>query len=409
MQDKHVLLGIGGGIAAYKTPDLVRKLLAKGYDVIPILTNAGSKFVTSHALTAVSGNRVRNDLWDEEAERAMGHIELGRWADVLLVAPATADLIARLANGLADDLLTTVRLATQAQVIVAPAMNQAMWLHETTQRNVGQLKADGVKLIGPEYGTQACGDVGPGRMSDPESIVSSIESMFNDSLCMHGLKVLVSAGPTREAIDPVRYISNSSSGRQGFAVAQAAQRAGAKVTIVSGPVDLATPSGIERVDVESALQMKDAVMSRVTDCDIFFSVAAVSDYRPLSTHSQKIKKSVQDETGLELALEQTDDILQLVGNLNERPFVVGFAAETHNVLEFGREKLQRKNIDAIVINDVSDKSIGFESLDNEVTILSKQGECTLPKQSKDDIAREIISTIAALRSSSKLVSPFVSQ
>ncbi len=397
MQNKHILLGIGGGIAAYKTPDLIRKLVDKGHQVIPVLTEAGSKFVTSRTLAAVSNNRVRQDLWDEEAERSMGHIELGRWADVLLIAPATADLIARMASGQANDLLTTVHLATQAQVVVAPAMNQAMWLHMATQRNISQLKADGVQVIGPEHGDQACGDVGPGRMTEPASIIEQLDDLFAEERSLAGLKVLVTTGPTREAIDPVRYISNSSSGRQGLAIAKAAHHQGAAVTLICGPIDLQVPDGIERIDVRSADEMKDSVMSRIDQSDIFFSVAAVSDYRPAAQSPTKIKKHVQDSEEMTLELVQTDDILQLVSNLESRPFTVGFAAETNNVLEFGREKLQRKNLDAIVINDVSNESIGFESENNAVTVVTRHGEFSLPMQSKDDIARRVVAAIAAIR------------
>ena len=397
MQNKHILLGIGGGIAAYKTPDLIRKLVDKGHQVIPVLTDAGSKFVTSQTLTAVSNNRVRQDLWDEEAERSMGHIELGRWADVLLIAPATADLIARMAGGHANDLLTTVHLATQAPVVVAPAMNQAMWLHMATQRNISQLKADGVHVIGPEHGDQACGDVGPGRMTEPSSIVEQLNDMFAEESSLAGLKVLVTTGPTREAIDPVRYISNSSSGRQGLAIAKAAHHHGATVTLICGPMDLPTPSEIERVNVQTAAEMKDAVMAKIAQSDIFFSVAAVSDYRPAVQSPTKIKKHAQDSDSMTLQLEQTDDILQMVTSLESRPFTVGFAAETNNVLEFGREKLQRKNLDAIVINDVSNASIGFESENNAVTVVTRHGEFNLPMQSKDDIARRVVAAIAAIR------------
>lgn len=398
MRNQHILLGIGGGIAAYKTPELIRKLVERGHEVIPILTDAGSKFVTSQTLAAVSKTRVRNDLWDEEAERSMGHIELGRWADVLIIAPATADLIARMASGQADDLLTTVHLATQAHVVVVPAMNQAMWLHQATQRNITQLRADGVRVIGPEHGDQACGDIGPGRMTEPSSIVAQLENMLSDERMLMGLNVLVTAGPTREAIDPVRFISNSSSGRQGLAIAKAAQHQGAAVTLICGPIGLPTPEGIDRIDVQTADEMKNAVMEKIDQSDIFFSVAAVSDYRPVARQPTKIKKNTDETSGMTLELEQTDDILQLVSNLDSPPFTVGFAAETHNVLDFGREKLQRKNLDAIVVNDVSNSSIGFDSEDNEVTVITRHGECKLPMQSKDDIARRVVTTIAEIRS-----------
>ena len=397
MQNLRILLGVGGGIAAYKTPDLVRKFVAKGCDVTVVLTEAGSKFVTTHTLSAVSGNQVRNDLWDEQAERAMGHIELARWANLLVVAPGTADLLARFAHGHANDLLSTVYLATDAPVVIAPAMNQAMWLHKATQRNISRLQEDGIEFIGPEIGDQACGDFGPGRMSEPDSIVEFSESLLSRSQCMQGLNVVVTAGPTREPVDPVRFLSNYSSGRQGYALARAARQAGAKVTLISGPVALDAAAGIKRIDVQSASDMKNAVLSAMPNCDVFFSVAAVADYRPISQRNQKIKKNSECSEKLTLELEETDDILACVSKTSNRPFVVGFAAETHKTIEFGREKLLRKNLDAIVVNDVSDTTIGFESTENEVTILHPQGQCTLPKQSKDKIAQQLISRIASLR------------
>ncbi|MCY3884368.1 MAG: bifunctional phosphopantothenoylcysteine decarboxylase/phosphopantothenate--cysteine ligase CoaBC [Gammaproteobacteria bacterium] len=398
----RIVLGVGGGIAAYKTPDLVRKLITKGCEVTVVLTEAGSKFVTTHTLSAVSGNQVRNELWDEQAERAMGHIELARWADLLLLAPATADLLARLASGHANDLLSTVYLATTAPVVAAPAMNQAMWVHKATQRNVDQLHRDGIEFVGPEVGDQACGDVGPGRMSEPESIVEFIEASYNQPKCMDGLKVLITAGPTREPIDPVRFVSNYSSGRQGFALARAAHRAGADVTLVSGPVSIQRPEGVSLIEVQTASDMKNAVMSDISNYDVFFSVAAVADYRPVSTKGKKIKRHLECSGKLVLDLEETDDILRSVTQLSSRPFVVGFAAETHNTIEFGREKLQRKGLDAIVVNDVSDPTIGFESTENEVTLLYPHGKCAFQKQSKDKIAQSIISTIASLRKSQSI-------
>ncbi|MXW55109.1 MAG: bifunctional phosphopantothenoylcysteine decarboxylase/phosphopantothenate--cysteine ligase CoaBC [Gammaproteobacteria bacterium] len=397
MQQVQVVLGVGGGIAAYKSPDLVRKFIARGRDVTVVLTDAGSKFVTTHTLSAVSGNQVRNDLWDEQAERAMGHIELARWANLLVIAPGTADLLARLAHGHANDLLSTVYLATEAPVVIAPAMNQAMWRHKANQRNIGRLREDGVEFVGPEFGDQACGDVGPGRMSEPESIVEFCESLLDQSQCMKGLNVVVTAGPTREALDPVRFVSNYSSGRQGFAVARAAKQAGANVTLISGPVALDAAPGIDRIDVQTASEMKNAVLSVISTCDVFFSVAAVADYRPVSRKTQKIKKHLECSGKLVLELEETDDILTCVNEMSDRPFVVGFAAETQKTIEYGREKLQRKSLDAIVINDVSDSTIGFESTENEVTILSPQGRCTLHKQSKDKIAQQIVTNIASLR------------
>ena len=397
MQNARILLGVGGGIAAYKTPDLVRKYVAKGYEVTVVLTEAGSKFVTTHTLSAVSGNQVRNDLWDEQAEQAMGHIELARWASLLVIAPGTADLLARLAHGHANDLLSTVYLATEAPVVIAPAMNQAMWLHKATQRNVNRLREDGIEFIGPEIGDQACGEFGPGRMSEPDSIADFSESLLSRSQCMKGLNVVVTAGPTREPIDPVRFLSNYSSGRQGYALARAAKLAGANVKLISGPVALETGPGIEKIDVQSASDMKNAVLSTMSECDVFFSVAAVADYRPVSRQHQKMKKHSECSGKLTLELEETDDIVACVSDTSNRPFVVGFAAETQNTIEYGREKLLRKNLDAIVVNDVSDSTIGFESTENEVTILHPKGQSTLQKQSKDKIAQQIISRVATLR------------
>ncbi|MYJ75520.1 MAG: bifunctional phosphopantothenoylcysteine decarboxylase/phosphopantothenate--cysteine ligase CoaBC, partial [Gammaproteobacteria bacterium] len=276
---RRILLGISGGIAAYKAPSLVRNLRVKGAEVVPVLTRNASKFVTETALQAVAGHRPRTDLWDAEAEASMGHIELARWADAVLIAPATADLVARMAHGIADDLLTTLCLATAAPVFVAPAMNVKMWEHAATQRNLERLRADGVTVLGPDDGEQACGEFGPGRMMAPEEIAETVSAAVGTPRVLAGTKVLVTAGPTREFLDPVRFISNRSSGRQGFAFAEAARNAGAEVTLVAGPVHLATPTGIERVDVVSAQEMKDAVTERAAGADIFVSVAAVADYR----------------------------------------------------------------------------------------------------------------------------------
>ncbi len=393
---QRILLGISGGIAAYKAPELVRLLLAQGAQVIPVLTANAHRFVTPTALQAVAGQRPRADLWDADAEAAMGHIELARWANAVVIAPATANLIARLAGGLADDLLTTACLATTAPVFLAPAMNTNMWQHAATRRNVERLRADGVTLLGPADGEQACGEVGPGRMLAPAQIADAVLAALATPRPLGGVKVLVSAGPTREFLDPVRFISNRSSGRQGFAVAEAARDAGAEVTLVAGPVSLPTPPGVDRVDVISAREMRDAVVARAGAADIFIAVAAVADYRPHLVAERKLKKAEQDCREVRVALRENDDIVAAIANSEPRPFVVGFAAETHNVLDYAREKRLRKGMDAIVVNDVSDSSIGFDSGDNAVTLIHDAGEVPLAKTSKPALARRLVGEIAAL-------------
>ena len=392
---KKVLLGVGGGIAAYKTPELARLLVQRGYEVQAVLTPTASQFVTSTSLQAVTNRRVRSDLWDEEAERSMSHIELARWADVVLIAPATASLMSRLSNGFAPDLLTTLYLATTAPTIIVPAMNHRMWLHKATQRHLHQLQDDGVLVVGPDVGDQACGEFGPGRMSSPLDIADFVESQFSKPKPLRGKRVLVTAGPTREPIDPVRYISNSSSGRQGFALAEAAADAGAEVALISGPVHLETPRGVERIDVTTAAEMKYEVMQRAEGVDVFFSVAAVADYRAAEPATSKIKRHLLRNDGdLSLALAETDDIVKAVAQLEDGPYVVGFAAETNNVLEFGKEKRIRKKLDAIVINDVSDREIGFESTENAVTIVTESEDIALAKAPKPIIAQQIVDVIA---------------
>ena len=392
---KKVLLGVGGGIAAYKTPELARLLVQRGYEVQAVLTPTASQFVTSTALQAVTNRRVRSDLWDEEAERSMSHIELARWADVVLIAPATASLMSRLSNGFAPDLLTTLYLATTTPTIIVPAMNHRMWLHKATQRHLHQLQDDGVLVVGPDVGDQACGEFGPGRMSSPLDIADFVESQFSKPKPLRGKRVLVTAGPTREPIDPVRYISNSSSGRQGFALAEAAADAGAEVALISGPVHLETPRGVERIDITTAAEMKYEVMQRAEGVDVFFSVAAVADYRAAEPATSKIKRHLERNNGdLSLALAETDDIVKAVAQLEDGPYVVGFAAETNNVLEFGKEKRIRKKLDAIVINDVSDREIGFESSENAVTIVTESEDIALAKAPKPIIAQQIVDVIA---------------
>lgn len=392
MAQPTVVLGIAGGIAAYKTPELIRQLKADGYRVVPVLTSAGAKFVTPTTLAAVSEETVRDSLWDDAAERSMGHIELARLADLLVIAPATADVMAKFALGIADDLVTTIYAATEAPTLIAPAMNQQMYQHQATQRNLTQLRADGVRIVGPNSGDQACGENGPGRMSEPAEIVEAVGELLTSSIGgpAEGLNILVTAGPTRERIDPVRFLTNSSSGRQGFAVAAAAQALGAEVTLVSGPVSLSTPNGVERIDVESTQEMHDVIHANLAECDILFAVAAVADYKPKTTNSEKIKKSVDAGNEWSLALEETVDVVQSVAKLSDRPLIVGFAAETNNVLEHAREKRIRKSLDVIVVNDVSDKEIGFDSEHNRMTLISGESEIDIPFATKDVVAKRIV-------------------
>ena len=402
MQGKRIVLGIGGGIAAYKTPALVRQLVAAGMDVIPVMTGSANHFVTATVLTTLSGHRVRDDLWDLEAERSMGHIELARWADTLLIAPATANLIARLANGLSNDLLTTLYLATTAPTVVAPAMNLEMWNHSATKRNIGVLKTDGVSIIGPDRGEQACGETGPGRMLEIKDIVSYLLGTTDPiDTPMTGLRVLVTAGPTRESIDPVRYITNSSSGKQGYAIAEAARDAGAIVTLVSGPVALPPPKGVQQINIISAAQMKSAVLDIANDIDIMFGVAAVADYRPSHSEPHKIRKMQQNGSSMSIELVENDDILASVAALSDPPYLVGFAAETQSLIKNAVQKRERKCLDAIVVNDVSDHSIGFDSDENEVTLLHAHGETTFDKSPKAEIASKLVAAISELYTSNR--------
>ena len=402
MQGKRIVLGIGGGIAAYKTPALVRQLVAAGMDVIPVMTGSANHFVTATVLTTLSGHRVRDDLWDLEAERSMGHIELARWTDTLLIAPATANLLARLANGLSNDLLTTLYLATTAPTVVAPAMNLEMWNHSATKRNIGVLKTDGVSIIGPDRGEQACGETGPGRMLEIKDIVSYLLGTTDPiDTPMTGLRVLVTAGPTRESIDPVRYITNSSSGKQGYAIAEAARDAGAIVTLVSGPVALPPPKGVQQINIISAAEMKSAVLDIANDIDIMFGVAAVADYRPSHSEPHKIRKMQQNGSSMSIELVENDDILASVATLSDPPYLVGFAAETQSLIKNAVQKRERKCLDAIVVNDVSDHSIGFDSDENEVTLLHAHGETTFDKSPKTEIASKLVAAISELYTSNR--------
>ncbi len=390
LNNRHIVLGITGGIAAYKAAELVRRLKERGALVHVVMTDAAREFITPLTLQALSGNPVHSSLLDPEAEAAMGHIELARWADLLLVAPASADFIAKLAHGQADDLLSTLWLACQSKKAIAPAMNQAMWADPATAANMDTLRARGIAIFGPGAGEQACGDVGLGRMLEPGELADLSESQF-DSRLLDGKRVLITAGPTREAIDPVRYISNHSSGKMGYALARAAADAGASVTLVSGPVALATPAGVERVDVESAQDMYDAVLARSAQSDLFIGCAAVADYRPATAVEQKIKKQADEMT---LTLVRNPDIISAVAASPDRPFTVGFAAETQDVLSYARDKLERKGLDAIIANDVSVAGIGFNSDQNEVTLVTAAGEEALPRMGKQQLADALIAHLA---------------
>jgi phosphopantothenoylcysteine decarboxylase / phosphopantothenate---cysteine ligase len=390
MNGKRILLGVTGGIAAYKSPDLVRRLRERGAEVQVVMTPAAGQFVTPLTFQAVSGRAVRSELWDPQAEAAMGHIELARWAQVVLVAPATADFLARLAAGQADDLLATLCLATEAPIAVAPAMNRVMWTNAATAANVATLARRGVQILGPAQGEQACGEVGEGRMLEPLAIAEQLETVLTVSGPLAGKRVLITAGPTRERIDPVRFISNRSSGKMGYAVAQAAREAGATVVLVSGPVNLATPPGVRRIDVESAAQMLAAVQKEVAGTDIFISTAAVADYKPAHPAEQKIKKTTDT---LDLSMERTVDVLATVAARPDRPFVVGFAAETENVEQNARLKLMRKNLDMIAANEVGHDK-GFDHEDNALLVLWRSGRQELGRAGKLVLARELVRLIA---------------
>jgi phosphopantothenoylcysteine decarboxylase/phosphopantothenate--cysteine ligase len=391
LAQRRILLGVSGGIAAYKSCELVRRLRDLGAEVRVVMTEGATHFVSATTFQALSGQPVRISLWDAEAEAAMGHIELARWAERILIAPASADLIARLAHGFANDLLTTVCLASAAPLYVAPAMNQQMWAHAAVQANVDTLRQRGVHLLGPASGDQACGDIGSGRMLEPLELREAIVASFGNAV-LRGRKVVVSAGPTYEDIDPVRFIGNRSSGRMGFAVAEAAVQAGAEVTLVAGPVSLATPPGVvRRIDVRSANQMRDAVVAATAHADIYIGAAAVGDYRPAEVADHKIKK--RDGAALELSLAENPDILGTLAAQTVRPFLVGFAAETHDVERYARDKLARKGLDMIAANQVGG-GLGFEAADNALTLYGPDGAIELPRASKSELARQLVAKIA---------------
>ena len=391
LQGKNILLGVTGGIAAYKTPEFVRRLKDHGADVRVVLSASATEFVSELSLQAVSGNPVATSLLDPAAELAMGHIELAKWADFVLIAPATANFIAKLSNGLADDLLTTICLATAAPIAIAPAMNQQMWHAKATQANIETLASREIIQYGPASGDQACGDVGFGRMLDvPELVQACIDTHVSSSEQINGQHWVITAGPTREPIDPVRYISNHSSGKMGFAIAQAAQRAGAKVTIISGPVNLSTPQGCDRIDVESALDMHEQALNLAQVADVFIACAAVADYRVAEIAEQKIKKSNEEKA---ISLVKNPDIVADVAKQINKPFTVGFAAETQDVASYAKGKLAKKNLDMIAANDVAKQGQGFNSEDNALTVFTHDQQFDLALASKTKIAEQLVELI----------------
>jgi len=399
LKNKRILLGVSGGIACYKSPDLVRRFRDRGCEVQVVMTQGAQQFVTPLTFQAVSGQPVRGELFDREAEAAMGHIELARWADAIVVAPATANFLARLSQGRADDLLTTLCLATEQPVCVAPSMNRVMWADAATTANMVTLTKRGIVLMGPADGDQACGETGSGRMLEPLDIVDAVADELERTRRqgpLSGVNVLITAGPTRERLDPVRYLTNRSSGKMGYAVADAAAAAGATVTLVSGPVNLDTPSDVTRVDVESAQQMYEAVHEHAGEAHVFISAAAVADFRPASVSGKKIKKSGEVET---LELEPCPDILASVAQLSAPPFTVGFAAETNDVKKYALGKLNAKKLDMIAANQVGDvescgEKLGFDSDTNALLVLTSDSEHELPTASKRDLAKDLIQLVA---------------
>ena len=417
LHNKNILLGITGGIAAYKCAELTRLLKKQGANIQVVMTPAAEAFVTPMTLQAVSGNPVRTHLLDTTAEAGMGHIELARWADLILIAPATADCIARLAHGFANDLLTTVCLATKAPIALAPAMNQAMWSNLVTQANVAKIALYPHFVIwGPGEGEQACGDTGVGRMLEPNEITQHAIELITEQeqlpqtqpKALHGKRIVITAGPTREAIDPVRYLSNESSGKMGYALAQAALNAGAQVTLISGPTQLLPPAGATVTHVISALEMHAASLEAAKDADIFIGAAAVADFRPSQYAAQKIKKGTEQHMHIELT--KNPDIIADVAKLTPRPWLVGFAAETRDLIGYATQKLQRKKLDMIIANDVSDKNIGFNSDSNAVTVLSQKAQSTevssitLAVDTKDKIAEQLLKVIAKASQNEPLIS-----
>lgn len=400
LNGKKILLGLTGGIAAYKSAGLCRELTKQGAIVRVVMTPGACEFITPLTMQALSGNDVHTSLLNTDAEAGMGHIELAKWPDLIVVAPATANFIAKYSAGLADDLLSTLLLASTAKVMIAPAMNQAMWLNPLTQKNLAQLQttlSSTLSVIEPDQGVQACGDNGPGRLPEPSVIVEKIAVFFQEissdlsPKLLQGKTVVITAGPTREAIDPVRYISNHSSGKMGYALAVACSNLGAKVNVISGPCHLPRQEGIQFTDVQSALEMHDKVHAAVDEhCDIFIACAAVADYRPVTVADQKIKKAKQNSTELVIKLEENPDIVASVAQRGDKPFTVGFAAETQNVTDYAKRKLQHKKLDMIVANDVSVAGQGFNSEFNQVTLITHDEEQVLALQEKQSLAEKIV-------------------
>ncbi|MEK4024169.1 MULTISPECIES: bifunctional phosphopantothenoylcysteine decarboxylase/phosphopantothenate--cysteine ligase CoaBC [unclassified Sporosarcina] len=393
INNKNVLLCVTGGIAVYKAVALVSKLSQAGANVKVVMTDSAKEFVQPLSFQVMSKNDVYFDTFDEKDSRVIAHIDLADWADLVLVAPATANVIGKLANGIADDMVTTILLATEADVWIAPAMNVHMYAHPAVVRNIGQLHSDGYRFIEPSEGFLACGYVGKGRLEEPERITELVSQHFTQGHYqpLKGKKVVITAGPTRERIDPVRYVSNFSSGKMGYAMAVAAQKLGAETVLISGPVELTVPSGVQIIHVESAADMYDAVLSQFDDASIVVKSAAVADYRPKSVHTQKMKKKAGDDV---LELERTTDILKSLGDRKEHQLLIGFAAETTDVIAYGQKKLESKNLDYIIVNDVTDPGGGFGSDTNVVTLLSREGEATpFTAMPKDQLAVRLFETI----------------
>lgn len=390
LSNKRIILGVTGGIAAYKSAEVVRRLQDRGAEVRVVMTPGAEEFLRPLTMQALSGHPVHTGLLDEKAEAGMGHIELARWADLLLIAPASADFIANMVHGRADSLLAAIYLATPAKVAIAPAMNQAMWSHSASVENINNLTRRGVTIIGPESGSQACGDIGPGRMEQPDSIIEQASSLFNSGV-LQGKKVVITAGPTREALDPVRYISNHSSGKMGYALAAAAIDVGADVTLISGPVALSIPEKCQGILVMSADEMQQAALEFAEGADIFIATAAVADYKAASIASEKIKSGDDKMT---ISLEKNPDIVSSVASTFEDLFVIGFAAESNDVETYAKGKLEQKHLDAIVANDISRSDIGFNSDDNEVSWIDADSTIVFSKRSKAQLARDLVAQIA---------------
>lgn len=391
LSNKQIVLGVTGGIAAYKSADLVRRLQDAGAKVQVVMTTAAQEFITPLTMQALSGNPVHTELLDPEAEAGMGHIQLARWADLVLIAPTSADFMARLVQGMGNDLLTTVCLATSAPIALAPAMNQGMWRNASTQANLHTLRERAVHIFGPGEGIQACGDSGFGRMLEPLEIVAAAAQLFQTGT-LAGKKVVITAGPTREAIDPVRYISNHSSGKMGYALAQAAADAGAETILISGPTHLTAPERVALIDVVSAEDMYNASHAHIAGCDLFIAAAAVADYRPKAVAQQKLKKTNADTISIELV--KNPDIVASIAALAQKTFTVGFAAESENLCSYAREKLTRKNLDMVIANNISSPGIGFNSDDNAVTVITTDHNIEITQRSKQQLAAELIALIA---------------